>query len=76
MFCLFIFSKVFFCNYILIVIKLHSLRPEDFQIFFPTVKNDLMTMGRRERGREGGAGKYLRDTDLVVVDYETKIGYR
>lgn len=35
-----------------------------------------MTMGRRERGREGGAGKYLRDTDLVVVDYETKIGYR
>lgn len=62
LFCFFIFSKVFFCYYIFIVIKLSSLWPEDFQIFFPTVKHDLMIMGHRERGRgeggrEGGAGK-------------------
>jgi len=105
LFCFFIFSKVFFCNYIFIVTELSSLWPEDFQIFFPTVKHDLMIMGHRERGRgegereggrEGGrsregnreeeekeeegegwlARKDLRDTDLAVVDYETKIGYR
>lgn len=57
LFCFFIFSKVFFCNYILIVIKLYSLWPEDFQIFFPTVKHDLMIMGHRERGREEGGGR-------------------
>ena len=62
MFCFFIFSKVFFCNSIFIVITLYSLWPEDFQVFFPTVKHDLLIMGHRERGRregrrEGGAGK-------------------
>ena len=54
MFCFFIFSKVFFCNYIFIVTELSSLWPEDFQIFFPTVKHDLMIMGHRERGRGEG----------------------
>lgn len=39
--------------------------------------------GRSREGTKGGgrgegwlASKDLRDTDLAVVDYETKIGYR
>ena len=86
MFCFFIFSKVFFCNSIFIVITLYSLWPEDFQVFFPAVKHDLQEGGRSREGNkeeeeeeegEGWlAGKDLRDTDLAVVDYETKIGYR